>query len=238
MEKTIAIAGGSQGLGLGVAKEALSRGYRVALLGRNKKSLEAAGLTLGSAGKVTIHSVDLSNETQTQAALKEVASSHTSIRGLVNCAATWMGRKPSVEVTSDEMRKSFELNFLSAFHACRAIVADWTTRGGGELAIVNVGATASLRGGVGSSAFCIAKSALRSFSQSLAKEMGPKGIHVAHLVIDGLIDNERTRGLNPGVDDATFMKPSSIANGILHVIEQDPSCWTFEWDVRPNNEKW
>lgn len=238
MESSIVIAGGSKGLGLALAAEALSRGYRVALLGRSQQSLEEAKKKLGASGKITIHVADLSDESATQTAMQEVTGSHKSVRALVNCAATWMGKKHSHEFTGEEMKKAFELNFLSAFHASRAIVADWNARGGGELSIINIGATASLRGGVGSSAFCVAKAALRSFSQSLAKEIGPKGIHVGHVVIDGLIDNERTKALNPGIDKASFMNPESIAKSILHVIEQDRSCWTFEWDVRPNNEKW
>lgn len=108
----------------------------------------------------------------------------------------------------------------------------------GTLTIINVGATASTRGGVQTSPFSVAKSALRIYSQSLAKELGPEGVHVAHLIIDGLIDNERTKGLNPNSPPENFINSVSIAKSIIHVVEQDKSCWTFEWDVRPYNEKW
>jgi hypothetical protein len=72
----------------------------------------------------------------------------------------------------------------------------------------------------------------------LAKEAGPNGIHVAHLVIDGLIDNPRTRKLNPNVPADHFINPVSIAKSILAIVAQEKSCWTFEWEVRPYNEKW
>jgi short-subunit dehydrogenase len=103
---------------------------------------------------------------------------------------------------------------------------------------VSVGATASVTSGPWAAPFGAAKAALRAFSQSLAREVAREGIHVAHVVIDGLINNPRTRALNPSYPEARFMKCESIAKNILNVVEEDPSCWTFEWDIRPNMAEW
>jgi short-subunit dehydrogenase len=137
-----------------------------------------------------------------------------------------------------DVLRSFRLNFLSAFHATKEVLHAWEQSQRGPLCIINIEATASLRGGKNSAAFAIAKGALRSFSQSLAKEMGPEGVHVARLVIDGPIDNERTRSLNANLSDEHFINSDALATYIVQLAEQDPSCWVFESDLRPFNERW
>jgi NAD(P)-dependent dehydrogenase (short-subunit alcohol dehydrogenase family) len=106
------------------------------------------------------------------------------------------------------------------------------------LTIINAGATATLRGNPKVAAFAIAKSSLRIFSQSLAREMGPQGVQVAHVIIDGLLDNERTRSLNPNLQDDGYIQLQPAARSILDIACQERSCWTFEIDIRPFNEKW
>jgi short-subunit dehydrogenase len=122
---------------------------------------------------------------------------------------------------------------MSAFLATKCIINKHN--GTDELSIINVGATASLRGSANNAAFFVAKSALRTFSQSLAKEVALSGIYVAHLVIDGLIANERTIKLNPGRPRNRYILEESIAKEVLHVSLQNRDCWTFEWDIRTNN---
>jgi NAD(P)-dependent dehydrogenase (short-subunit alcohol dehydrogenase family) len=108
--------------------------------------------------------------------------------------------------------------------------------------VIFSGATASLRGGAGFSAFASAKSALRAFAQSLAREFGPQGIHVAHVVIDGGIDSAKLRQQQPerannaGVDG--LLNPQSIASAYLSLHEQPRDAWTFELDLRPWAERW
>ena len=81
------------------------------------------------------------------------------------------------------------------------------------------------------------QSSLRILTQSLARELGPKGVHAVHLVLDGLIDNERTRKLNPHAKDENYMKMRAIAKTIYELITQDRSAWTQELDMRPYTEK-
>lgn len=239
----IVIAGGSRGLGREIGLEAFKRGFSIALLARGQKDLEAAQTEImasvkGNDKKVSIHSVDLTDPYAVQVAIENIKKVHGGIRTLVNNAGTWMGRKAFGELNAKDIQQSLDLNFFSAFHAAKAVVKDRAQGSKEELSIINVGATASVKGFKGVAPFCVAKGALRTLSQSMARELGPEGIHVAHLVIDGLIDNERTRGINPSTPKEKFINMRSIADSILHVALQERSCWTFEWDLRPYNENW
>jgi len=241
MKNVFVIAGGSRGLGKALAKEAYALGYPVALLARGQEDLDNAKKQILSGGekqKFSVHAVDLSDPPATTKTFAEVEKTHGAIGVLVNCMATWIPRKKAAELQHADFEKSLRLNFFSAFNATREVLRLREKNKSLRLAIINMGATASLRGGIQTSPFSVAKSALRSYSQSLAKELGPEGVHVAHLIIDGLIDNERTKGLNPDAPPENFINSASIAKSIIHVVEQDKSCWTFEWDVRPYNEKW
>jgi NAD(P)-dependent dehydrogenase (short-subunit alcohol dehydrogenase family) len=108
----------------------------------------------------------------------------------------------------------------------------------GQGAIVVIGATASLRGGARTTGFASAKAAQRSLAQSMARGLGPAGIHVSYVVIDGVIDLERTRSRMPDHPDDFFLKPDAIAEAVFQLTEQDSSAWSFEVDLRPYAEKW
>ena len=124
----------------------------------------------------------------------------------------------------------------------------------GRGCILFTGATASIRGSSGFSAFASAKSALRTFAQSLAKECGPKRIHVSHIIVDGAIDGPFIRSLMNGtakgkglplsaamstqLNESRIMKPRDIAESYWFLYQQKPSAWTFEMDLRPFCEKW
>jgi short-subunit dehydrogenase len=236
------VSGGSKGLGKAVGRAAYEQGYPVALIARDEAHLASAQVELVAdssiQGRVSIHAADLTDARQTERAFGEILAAHKCIHTVVNNAATWTGGSSIRQLSAEDILRSFHLNFLSAFHATKEALRAWEQGGRGPLCIINIGATASLRGGKNSAAFAIAKGALRSFSQSLAKEMGPEGVHVAHLVIDGLINNERTRGLNASLADERFMNPASLASYIVQISEQEPSCWVFESDLRPFNERW
>jgi NAD(P)-dependent dehydrogenase (short-subunit alcohol dehydrogenase family) len=108
--------------------------------------------------------------------------------------------------------------------------------GGG--AIICTGATASLRGGEAFSAFAASKAAHRSLAQSMARGLGPKGIHVAYMILDGAVDTPRVRGFLPDKPAEFFLQPSAIADAAWYLAHQDKSAWTFELDLRPAIEKW
>jgi len=152
---------------------------------------------------------------------------------------------PLVETTERVFRKVWEMACYAGFLAGREAARLMLPRGRG--CIFFTGATASLRGGVGYAAFASAKFGLRAVAQSAARELGPRNIHVAHLVIDAGVDTawvrERIResggeaalaGLAPG----RLMRPDAVAEAYWHLYQQPADAWTFELEIRPAAEKW
>ncbi|MDX9998768.1 MAG: SDR family NAD(P)-dependent oxidoreductase [Phenylobacterium sp.] len=150
-------------------------------------------------------------------------------------------RFPAVETTSRVFTKVWEMAAYSGFLAGREAARVMTPRGRGT--ILFTGATASVRGGSQFSAFASAKHGLRAVAQSFARELGPKGIHVAHVVIDGAIDGIFTR-TNRGdqVEELlardAILKPDEIARNYVWLHRQQRSAWTHEMDLRPWSEPW
>ena len=107
----------------------------------------------------------------------------------------------------------------------------------GKGTILFTGATASLRGGPGFAAFAGAKFALRALAQAMSRELAPKGVHVAHVVVDGRIDSEAVRARFQ-VEEAELMPPDAIAETFFAVHAQERDAWTFEIDLRPWGEAW
>ncbi len=144
------------------------------------------------------------------------------------------------ETTAQVYRKVWEMAAFAGFLTGREAARHMLPRERGT--ILFTGATASMRGGVGYSAFAGGKHALRALSQSMARELGPKNIHVAHIVIDGAIDTNFIRGIKPDVDKArasdAILSPDAIAAAYVNLHHQHRSAWTHEMDLRPWVEKW
>lgn len=144
------------------------------------------------------------------------------------------------ETSAQVYRKVWEMAAFAGFLMGREVAKRMVTRQRGT--ILFTGATASIRGGAGYSAFSGAKAALRMLAQSMARELGPHNIHVAHVVIDGGIDTEFIRGLRPDFDDAKaqdlVLSPDAIAAQYVGLHKQHRSAWTHELDLRPWGEKW
>lgn len=236
--KTIVITGAGSGLGRDLALLAANKGYNVALIGRSEdKLIETKDLVQNNHGPLAyVYPADLTNEQDTQNIFVEISKNHGQPRALVNCVAKWMGRKSSKDIKSSELYESISVNCMTAFYSISETLKIWELFRN-DLAIVNVGATSSLAGRANTLAFGLGKVALRTLSQSLAKELGPQGIHVSHIIVDGLLDNPRTKSLSPDVSQECFMNQLHVAESIMFLIEQERSCWTFELDVRPFNER-
>jgi NAD(P)-dependent dehydrogenase (short-subunit alcohol dehydrogenase family) len=129
---------------------------------------------------------------------------------------------------------------LSGFLTAREAARVMAPRGAGTILIT--GATASVRGSAGFSAFASAKNGLRAVAQSFARELGPQGLHVAHVVIDGAIDGAFTRSRLPDAqarfDGGEILDPEEIARNYVWLANQGRSAWTFELDLRPWTEPW
>jgi len=147
---------------------------------------------------------------------------------------------PITETTSRVFRKVWEMGCFAGFIAGREAAKVMLPRGQGT--ILFTGATASLRGGSGFSAFAAAKHGLRALAQSMARELAPQGIHVAHVVIDGAIDTKWIAEMFPDRyakrDQDGILQPDEIAENYWHLHAQKRSAWTFELDLRPWIETW
>lgn len=152
---------------------------------------------------------------------------------------------PVIDTTERVFRKVWEMACYAGFLAGREAARRMLAHGGGT--IIFTGATASIRGGAGYAAFASAKAGLRAVAQSMARELAPQNIHVAHLVIDSGVDTAWVReriAAAKGADVAaalpadTLMKPSSIADTYWHLHHQPRDAWTHELDLRPFGENW
>ncbi len=145
-----------------------------------------------------------------------------------------------LDETARKYFKIWEMACLGGFLYGREVAKRMVTRSRGT--IIFTGATASLRGSAGFAAFAGAKHALRALAQSMAKELGPRNIHVAHVVVDGAIDTEFIRTNLPQVyatkDQDGILNPEHIAENYWHLHTQPRDAWTFELDLRPWMEKW
>ncbi len=145
-----------------------------------------------------------------------------------------------LETTARVYRKVWEMCAFAGFLNGREVAKRMVGRGRGT--ILFTGATASLRGADGYAAFASGKHALRATAQSMARELGPRGIHVAHVVIDGPIDTKWTREIFPdwfeNRPDDGVMKPDELAESYWQLHSQPKSAWTFEMDVRTYIEPW
>lgn len=133
------------------------------------------------------------------------------------------------QLSVEELQSAFTINVVGLLVATQAIVPKMIQRGSGSVLIT--GATAALRGKPFTAGFAAVKGAQRNFLQSLAKDVGPKGVHVAYFIIDGLVGR-------PDVADDSKLNPDHVADTYWHVSRQPKTCWSFETDVRPSVENW
>jgi NAD(P)-dependent dehydrogenase (short-subunit alcohol dehydrogenase family) len=142
--------------------------------------------------------------------------------------------KPFTEISADAFEQVWRVPCLGAMASAQAVLPHMASRKSGT--VIFSGATAGLRGGASFSAFASAKFALRGLAQALAREFGPKGVHVAHVVIDGLIDAPQT-DLRFGPAASGRMDSKSVAEAYVGLAAQHPSAWTQEMDLRPFAER-
>ena len=139
-------------------------------------------------------------------------------------------------VAPADFDEAWRINALGLFSTSRRVIPAMKAAKRG--AIIVIGATASLRGMTGTAAFASAKAAQRSLAQSLARHLWPTGIHVALIVIDGVVGGPDARKHLPDRADDFFVDPSAVADLALTLVRQDRSAWSFEVEARPFGEKW
>lgn len=241
---TVAVVGAGDFIGGEIAKKFASEGFTV-FVGRRQgeklapliKEIEAAG------GTAFGRSLDARKEDEMIKFMSD-ADAHAPLEVCVfNIGANV--NFPIVETTERVFRKVWEMACYSGFLAGREAARLMLKRGKGK--IFFTGATASMRGGTGFAAFASAKFGLRAVAQSMARELGPQNIHVAHLVIDSSVDTEWVRQLIKNregaeaienLDPNRLMRPAAVAETYWQLYQQPRDAWTFELDIRPFGEKW
>jgi NAD(P)-dependent dehydrogenase (short-subunit alcohol dehydrogenase family) len=230
-----AIAGVGPGLGASLARKFAKEGCRIALLARSSDFLEALSMELRRRGTQAVAiPTDISAADQVAAAFHRIREQLGSVDVLVNNASAGGPFTQSfVEIDAESFARGWRVGVLGAFLCSQAVAPDMLRKGTG--CILFTGATSSVRGA--SITFSSAKFAIRGLAQALARELWPKGIHVAHIIIDGVI---RESEIELGGDDKTaepLMNPAAIAEAYWGLVKQDRSAWSLEIDLRPNQEK-
>lgn len=236
------VIGVGEGVGGAIARAFAAEGFAVCVTRRTRNMEQLGGLVdeiRGSGGAAYAFGVDARSEEETTALFDKIESEIGPIEVVVfNIGANV--RFGIRETTIRVFTKVWEMACLSGFLAGREAARLMVPRGRGT--ILFTGATASVRGGIGFAAFAAAKSGLRTMAQSMARELGPLGIHVAHIIVDGSIDGMFSRANMPDIDARLerdeILKPDDIARNYVWLHQQPKSAWTHELDLRPWKENW
>lgn len=226
-----AVVGIGPGNGQAFARRFSEAGYAVALLSRSTEYSAELASELPDAG---VYACDVTDSASVGLAFAEIRNELGDVDTLLyNAGAGVWGTFD--EIDDDGFEFCWRVNTMGLLSCVREVVPKMRANGRGN--IIVSGATASLRGKPMTSAFASAKAAQRSLVQSLARQLGPEGIHLALVIIDGVIDLPRTRQRFDKPDDF-FLKPEDIARTVHHLATQPRSAWSFEVDVRPFGEDW
>jgi NAD(P)-dependent dehydrogenase (short-subunit alcohol dehydrogenase family) len=215
--------------GASFARRFASEGYRIALMARSTEYSRELAATLPDA---RVYACDVGNAEAVASAFAAVRSELGEVEVLVYNAGS--GVWGTVEdVSAEGFEQSWRVNALDLFFTSKEVIPAMKAAGRGH--IVVVGATASLRGKPHTAAFAAAKAAQRSLAQSMARQLGPAGIHVSLLIIDGAIARDGSAS-----DEAVAKQllPDAIAESAYMITRQNRSAWSFEIDLRPNGEPW
>ncbi len=229
------IVGAGPGLGAALARCFAGAGMDVAVAARDGARLEPlAGdlTTLGGGGRA--YACDASREGDVRNLFAQVSSDLGEPDVVVFNAGAFV-RKGILETESAEFERCWRIGCLGGFHVGKAAAEIMVRRGRGT--IVFTGATASLRGGANFHNLAVPKFGLRALAQSMAREFGPSGVHVAHVIIDGQILSERHAALARERPEDGLLAPDAIAGNYLALHRQPRSAWTHELDLRPWVEK-
>jgi NAD(P)-dependent dehydrogenase (short-subunit alcohol dehydrogenase family) len=226
------ISGVGPGTGSALARRFAEGGYRVALLARNEGRLASLEKELLSAKG---YRCDVSDAAQVEAAAsaveRDLGNPDVVIHNAVGGAfGTFLEIDPQI------LNRNFQVNTMGLLYLARQFAPAMVTSGKG--AIIATGNTSALRGKPGFAGFAPTKAAQRILAEAMARDLGPKGVHVAYLIVDAVIDLEWTRKRWPDRPDDFFIKPKAIADEIWHIAHQHRSAWSFNVELRPFGESW
>ena len=231
MTKTALIVGAGSGISASFARLLTKEGCQVALASRDPAKLAS----LASDLRATTHTCDAADPASVDRLFADVDMQFPRLDVcLFNASARAPG--PIVDVDREQARSALLISAYGGFLVAQAAAKLMLPQGSGN--ILMTGASASVKGYPQSAVFAMGKFALRGLAQSMARELAPKGIHVAHFVIDGGVrNNEKGRAEGPNMVADSYLDPDAIAQSYMHVLQQPRSAWTWEIELRPWVEK-
>ncbi len=234
MSRTAVISGVGPGLGASLVRKLIREGCRVGMFARTADYLHRLREELKHADASALAvPVDVTDPDQVARGFRAVRETFGPVDILIHHAGTavWGG---IMDISAQQFEQGWRVGPLGGFLCAREVVPDMSAKGTGV--ILFTGATSSVRGRGGAVGFSSAKFGVRGLADSLARELWPKGIHVAHVVIDGVIDATDVRKGLPIEPNEPLLSPEAIAESYWNLIRQDRSAWTLELDLRPFRE--
>jgi NAD(P)-dependent dehydrogenase (short-subunit alcohol dehydrogenase family) len=231
-DKICLISGVGPGTGAALSRRFAEGGYRVAMIARNSERLASLEAEIaGSKGYVC----DVAKQTEVDATVERVIEDMGQPEILIhNAVGGTFGN--FLEINPNDLNRNFQINTMGFLYLARALAPAMIRAGHGV--ILASGNTSALRGKPGFAGFAPTKAAQRILAESMARELGPQGVHVAYILIDAVIDLEWTRKMMKDQPTEYFIQPAAIADTAFSVAHQDRSAWSFNVEVRPFGESW
>ncbi|MGY1410520.1 SDR family NAD(P)-dependent oxidoreductase [Luteimonas sp. A611] len=222
------VTGVGPGTGAALVRRFAEGGYRVAMLARDADRLAALEAEIPDTVSVPC---DVTDVAALEQAIARVGMPKVVVHNAVGGAfGTFM------EIEAETLQKNFDINTMALFNLARLTAPAMVEAGEGALIVT--GNTSAQRGRAGFAGFAPTKAAQRILAESLARDLGPKGVHVAYLIIDAVIDVPWQRKRLPDAADDFFISPASIAGEVFHLAHQPRDAWSFLAEVRPFHEPW
>ena len=228
----VVVTGVGPGTGAAIARRFSRGGYAVAMLARSRDRLIALEREIERA---RAYPCDVTDEAALQKTLDAVSAEQGTPKVLVhNAVGGTFGN--FLEIDPEVLNRNFQVNTMALLHLARRLAPAMIAAGEG--AIITTGNTSAIRGKAGFAGFAPTKAAQRILAESIAREVGPKGVHVSYVMIDAVIDLEWTRKRWPDAPAHFFITPAAIAEEVWHVAHQDRCAWSFNLELRPFGETW
>lgn len=222
------VTGVGPGTGAATVRRLAVGGYRVAMIARDAPRIDELAEAIPD---TVAKPCDVTDVAALARAIEEVGQPKLIVHNAVGGA---FGTFDKIE--PETLARNFEINTMALFHLARLTAPSMVEAGEG--AIIVTGNTSAQRGRAAFAGFAPTKAAQRILAESLARDLGPKGVHVAYLIIDAAIDVPWQRELQPDKPDDFFISPKSIADEIFHLAHQPKDAWSFLAEVRPYHEVW
>ena len=228
----VLVTGVGPGTGKAIVERFAASGYAVAMLARSTHRLNDIARTTPNTHPFVC---DVTDADRLSAVIEEIRQQLGAPKIVIH-NAVGAERGTYLDVDAEKMRAAFEINTMALLSLAKQLVPDMQASGGG--ALIATGNTSAYRGKARFAGFAPTKAAQRILLESIAREAGPKGVHVAYVAIDAVIDLAWTREAFPNKPDDFFCQPADIANEVMRIAEQPRSAWSFESVIRPYGEVW